>query len=149
MQNMSSASWLEMDPRQACQRACVVGFGAAGVSADSQGLLEEVVQRWVEHLAQRRKAELFSATVRQASVSEATQRLLRRARQSGRDCLALNLFKGECLVLAREEVLRRLGTVEVVEKAHFEALRRARDQGQPVNAEALKYYEARHAQRPA
>jgi len=141
-------AWLMLSPREACQRASVVGYQAGEVSPDSRSLLMDVLQRWVDGLRERARTDLMSATVRQASAEDAAATLLEAAQERTEPCMAIELVAGECLVLAREDVLRRLGTQGIVERAHREALLRARRMGQPYNEEALRFYESQKHEQP-
>lgn len=144
-----ASSWLMLSPREACMKACVVGYQGDQVSPDSRSLLLDVMHRWVEGLREGARSELLSATVRQASAEEAAQQLLETVKAQSRSCMAIELIEGECLVLAREDVLRRLGSQGVAERAHHESLLRAKAAGIPYNEDSLAFYESQQHEQPA
>ncbi|TAL65686.1 MAG: hypothetical protein EPN79_10930 [Burkholderiaceae bacterium] len=133
-----------------------LGFGSKdspaaqelSVGTQDMRVLRDAVAAHVESMG---RMELSSPLVRDVYLNTVIRDMLERAAAEGvgatgsNAALAWTMPLGDvCMVvLATEADLQRLGVRELVEIAHEDAVRAARDAGKPHNALALSVYDAR------
>lgn len=134
--------WVMQDEQQALQTAALVCWDEQQqLDQESQSMLLEMLDDWVQGVRAQARTELMSASARSAAAHEAARQIVAHAARASRRCMVLEIMPGRALVLAPHDVVRSHGARSVLRQAHLEALRQARAQGQPYNEQALKAYE--------